>query len=134
MMFTKDQYMGEHEHTALHSTNAGTLIKTVTALYDKLTARGIHFRINPTTGSIISGNTFGGFRPQSCPIGAPQSKHKIGLAVDLYDPEDEIDGHLLANKDLLSEFGVYIEHPDKTPRWSHWQILPPASGKHIFMP
>lgn len=95
---------------------------------------GVSFPISPITKSGVSGQTFGGFRPQDCPQGASNSAHKQGLAVDRYDPLGKIDGWLLEHPEALEKYGVYIEHPDTTQHWSHWTIRPPGSGKHIFYP
>lgn len=97
-------------------------------------ADGVTFPDNPVTGSGVSGQTYGGFRPQDCPQGAPNSSHKEGLAVDRYDPSEAIDEWCLANLDELEQCGIYIEAPSKTVRWSHWTIRPPKSGKRVFLP
>ena len=99
-----------------------------------LKERGLQFHINPNTNSIISGQQYGGFRPQSCPIGAPRSNHKQGLAVDIYDPDNKIDEWCLANLSVLAEFGVWLEHPDATKGWCHLQVVPPRSGNRVFRP
>lgn len=95
---------------------------------------GVKFQINPNTGSQVSGESYGGFRPLSCSIGAAHSAHKQGLAVDIYDPEGEIDVWCMANQDKLEHCGIYIEHPDHTKGWSHWTIRAPGSGHRVFIP
>jgi hypothetical protein len=138
-MFTYEQYIGRwylspdltYERVA---NIQNKLMPAVESLYARLVSEDIEFRTNPTTNSQISGQLYGGFRPQSCTQGAPNSSHKEGLAVDLYDPNGEIDAYLLKNPDVLEEHGIYIEHPDKTPNWSHWSVKPPASGRHVFYP
>jgi len=40
----------------------------------------------------------------------------------------------LANTDKLEAIGLWLEHPESTPRWCHVQIVPPASGKRVFRP
>jgi hypothetical protein len=134
MMFTVEQYLGKHEHTAVHAANADYLVRRTALLMDKLMAMGVEFKNNPKTGTVISGDKFGGFRPQDCPIGAPKSAHKLGLAVDLYDPSGCIDKAIMEHQELLVEYGVYIEHPSKTEGWSHWAVVPPLSNKHVFYP
>ena len=133
-MFTKEQYFRDFEYTKVHSENADYLIKRCSLLENKLLSMGVKFPVNPKTGSHISGDTYGGFRPQECPIGAPKSAHKLGLAVDRYDPTGEIDEALMSHQELLVEYGIYIEHPSKTAGWSHWAVIPPLSNKHIFYP
>lgn len=95
---------------------------------------GVVFKVNPVTGSIVSGETFGGLRPQSCPIGAPKSAHKIGMAVDIYDPSNEIDTWLYNHQTIVNQYGLWFETPSATPRWSHWSIRKPASGRKFFHP
>jgi hypothetical protein len=99
-----------------------------------MVADGVVFPTNPATKTQVAGETYGGFRPQDCPQGAPHSAHKEGLAVDRYDPSGAIDSWLLKNQYALGSCGVYIEHPSTTKGWSHWSIRPPASGHHVFYP
>ena len=95
---------------------------------------GIKFQINPHTGSQVSGDTLGGFRPQTCGIGAIRSAHKDGLAVDIYDPDGAIDEWCLHNLDRLEKCGIYIEDPLSTNGWSHWTIRSPGSKTRVFKP
>jgi hypothetical protein len=137
-MITLEQYFGPHfnspDRTEARTIAANDLLRTVSMLMEEMMAAGVDFPINPATGCEVSGQTYGGFRPQNCPQGAPNSSHKEGMAVDLYDPHGDIDAWLLKNEDVLVRHGVYIEHPDKTKNWSHWSIKPPKSGRHIFWP
>ena len=137
-MLTLTEYVGPHfdsdDWTPKRQENAEMLMEACAMLQTTMVAAGVRFPTNPATGSGISGQTFGGFRPQSCPQGAPDSAHKEGLAVDRYDPHGEIDAWLMKHEDVLAEHGIYIEHPDKTIHWSHWSIKPPRSGRHIFWP
>ena len=138
IVFTLDDYVGPHKNSPdwnqERQNNAIMLIDACTKLQKALENIGIHFPINHKTGTTISGEVYGGFRPQSCPIGAPDSAHKEGLAVDRYDPNGQIDQYLLREIDLLTECGIYIEAPSYTPGWSHWSIRAPGSGHHIFIP
>lgn len=138
MMLTIEEYVGVHQDspdwTQERQDNAARLCVAVNDLAAEMQALGVNFRINPTTGSVVSGQTYGGFRPQDCIQGAPNSSHKKGLAVDLYDPGGDIDCWLMKHVDKLEEYGIYIEHPDDTPHWSHWTIQPPGSGRHVFKP
>lgn len=137
-MITIEEYVGPHadspDWTEERQENAAKLLEACSVLEDEMTASGVEFPINPATGSGVSGQTFGGFRPQDCPQGAANSSHKLGLAVDRYDPHGRIDAWLLAHPDALAEHGIYIEHPDATHTWSHWTIKPPGSGHHVFYP
>lgn len=84
--------------------------------------------------SDVSGDGYGGFRPQDCPIGAKNSSHKEGEGVDRYDPGGNIDAWCMENKDKLEACGIHIEHPSATVGWSHWTIRPPRSGSIVFYP
>ena len=110
------------------------LIPAVSRLKAMAEADGVVFRPNPKTGTIVSGETLGGFRPQAAKVGAPLSNHKHGFAVDLFDPLNEIDAWCMANLAKLAEAGIWIEHPDDTPSWSHWQCQPPRSMRRVFKP
>lgn len=133
-MLNKEQYFNGFTHSASDEKNAEVLISLANSLIAKIQSEGVVFKINPSTGSIISGKTFGGFRPKNCPQGAPASAHKTGMAVDLYDPDGNIDAWLLANAKELETYGLWFEHPDKTAGWSHWGIRKPASGRRFFYP
>jgi len=137
-MITLDQYAGpwsDHiDFDAQRRANAEDLLIKVEALMEFAKADGIEFLIDPDTGSHVGGEIYGGFRPQSCPIGAPNSKHKQGQAVDIYDPDGKVDAWCMANLDRLRQCGIYLEHPDFTKRWSHWQSVAPGSGTRVFKP
>jgi hypothetical protein len=137
-MITLEQYVGVHakskDWTAQRKLNAIELLKHCNALVLAAQADGVDFPVNTKTGSQISGQTFGGFRPQNCPIGAPNSNHKEGRGVDMYDPDNEIDAWCLDNQDKLEAAGIWIEHPDATQSWSHWQSVPPRSGNRVYRP
>ncbi len=137
-MITIEQYVGPHadspDWTPERQANAEALLQACAALEERMQDDGVSFPINPHTGSGVSGQTFGGFRPQDCPQGAPDSSHKEGQAVDRFDPHGEIDVWLMAHQEVLEEFGIYIEHPSATTGWSHWSIRAPRSGKHVFYP
>lgn len=137
-MITLDQYVGiwhtSPDWTDARALNATRLLSACCALEAEMAAGGVRFPDNPATRSGVSGQTYGGFRPQACPIGAERSNHKQGLAVDRYDPGDKIDLWCMAHPDRLERHGIWIEHADATLGWSHWQIVPPRSGARIFRP
>lgn len=114
--------------------NISDLVPSVNALLSIASGAGVSLPINPKTGTQVSGEQYGGFRPQSCRIGAPKSAHKEGLAVDLYDPCGELDGWCLRNLDQLAACGLYLEDPRHTPGWAHLTIRAPKSGKRVFVP
>jgi hypothetical protein len=136
-MILIDDYVGPHagsdDWNQARIDNAVEWLRRVNRLIDAMMSRKLcRFRINPATGTMISGQTFGGFRPQSCPQGAPTSSHKEGKGGDLYDHKNEIDNAI--NDALLIEFDLYREHPDKTKGWVHLTTRPPGSKKRTFMP
>lgn len=135
-MITLDDYFSKWRDKATdeHVANAVALLRAVNALHDALVGMGVTFPYNPNTKSLVSGSQYGGYRPQDCCEGAPKSAHKQGLAVDIYDPNGEIDLTLYNHQELLPQYGIYIEHPEKTKGWSHWSIKSPGSGRHIFYP
>lgn len=137
-MITIAQYFGRWfnhpDATPERKANAAKLLKACSTLEALAVLDGVKFYDNPTTECRQAGEEYGGFRPQSCPIGAPRSAHKEGLAVDLFDPKNEIDAWCMANLDKLEQCGIYIEHPDATPTWSHWTTRAPGSGNRVFHP
>lgn len=137
-MITLAQYVGPHyaspDWTPARRANAEDLLKRCAALEAEMVRAGVEFPDNPATGSGVSGQTFGGFRPQNCPQGAPGSSHKEGRAVDRYDPRGQIDAWVMIHQDRLEAHGLYIEHASATPGWSHWTTRAPRSGSRAFMP
>ena len=137
-MISPSDIIGPWQHssdlTDERRENINDLVTAVNALLAKAKAAGISLPINPKTGTQVSGEQYGGFRPQTCSIGAPKSAHKEGLAVDLYDPAGELDGWCLRNLDQLAACGLYLEDPRHTPGWCHLTIRAPKSGKRVFVP
>ena len=137
-MITETDYVGpwfnSPDLTEARKDNIDKLLDACSRLEARMVADGVDFPLNPATHSNVSGKTYGGFRPQSCPQGAPRSNHKEGLAVDRWDPMGKIDEWCMAHLDALEECGIWIEHPDSTPHWSHWQCVPPRSGRRVFYP
>lgn len=137
-MITLNQYVGIHraspDWTPLREQNATKLLAACCALEVEMARGGVKFPDNPKTKSGVSGETFGGFRPKNCPIGASSSLHKQGQAVDRYDPHGEIDAWCMAHLDRLAHYGIWLEHPAATPTWSHWQSVGVPSGNRVFRP
>ena len=137
-MITLNQYVGPHrdspDWTPAREQAATKLLAACSALEVEMARGGVSFPDNPATHSGVSGQTFGGFRPQNCPQGAPNSSHKEGLAVDRYDPRGEIDQWCVTHQDRLAVHGIYIEAPEATPGWSHWTTRAPGSGRRVFYP
>jgi hypothetical protein len=137
-MITLNQYAGPHsespDFTPQRQFNATKLLAKCTSLQEEMEKDGVHFPINPNTKSQVSGQTYGGFRPKNCPIGSVNSAHKTGEAVDIYDPNGEIDKWCMSHVEILKNHGIHIEHPSATPGWSHWTDRAPPSGRQVFYP
>lgn len=135
-MITVAQYFGEFldhpDALEVRKEAAATLLERVNALLFAYEASDRKVPINPHTGTQVSGVEFGGFRPQSCPQGAPHSSHKEGGGVDVYDPQNRLDDWL--NDDILAAFDLYREHPDSTQGWCHLTTRRPPSGHRTFLP
>lgn len=62
------------------------------------------------------------------------SRHLFGMAVDIYDPNQELQKWCLENVSLLEKIGLWMEHFSTTHNWVHFQICPPGSGDRFFFP
>lgn len=137
-MITLNDYVGPHakspDWTLHRQTCATNMLAKCNSLKQEMEKDGVIFQTNPKTETNISGNTFGGFRPQSCPEGAPNSSHKEGRGIDIYDPDGKIDEWCMFHVERLKVHGIHIEHPFKTPSWSHWTDRAPPSGRQVFYP
>lgn len=81
-----------------------------------------------------------GWRPPAVNAGtpgaAPNSKHTTGQAIDLADPDGDLDEWLLSatGQAAMVEIGLWQEHPAATKGWAHVQTVPPRSGNRTFYP
>ena len=137
-MITLEQYFGpwlrHADATPVKQKNAETMLVAVNGLMAEAEADGVVFFTNPSTDSQVSGTQQGGFRPRLSTQGAPNSSHKEGTGVDLFDPHNKIDEWCMKNLDKLEKYGIYIEHPSATHSWSHWTTRKPHSGNRVFYP
>jgi hypothetical protein len=62
------------------------------------------------------------------------SKHGSMQAIDLCDPEADLDQFVMDNQKLLESCGLWAEHPATTKGWCHLQSVAPKSGRRIFYP
>lgn len=135
--FTIEDYFGpwrEHEDvTPEVYENAKDLLTRVNTVCEIVDMTGVDFLLNTKTGSYVSGEKYGGFRPQECAIGAINSSHKTGQGVDIYDPKHDIAMYFFKHQSLLKEHGLAMEHPDATPSWCHLTSRIPG-GKTCFYP
>lgn len=97
---------------------------------------GVGMDPSPKTGTLITS----GWRPPevnaSIPNAAPKSHHMAGRAVDLYDPDGELDDWLMSDPGQaeLEHVGLWMEHPSATKGWCHLQTVAPRSGRRVFYP
>jgi hypothetical protein len=81
-----------------------------------------------------------GWRPPEVNAATPgasrTSLHMTGQAIDIFDPDGALDAWLMSapGQAALVRIGLWLEHPDKTPRWAHLQTVPPASKRRVFWP
>jgi hypothetical protein len=141
MITVDDYFMGRREQYPLALSpdierNAARTVVVFNALMARAMAYGVRFPVNPKTGSPFSS----GWRPPAVNAATPgaskTSLHMIGKAGDIYDPDGKIGAWLMTDsgQQALKDVGIWIEHPDATPTWSHWQIVPPGSGRRVFYP
>jgi len=124
---------GKYGMTQEVRDNAEGLLVKVNKLLDLIEPH-VTLDINPGTGTYLSS----GWRPAELnakvPGAAIKSKHITGLALDLYDPDGDIDNYLMSNLGVLEECGLWLEHPLATKNWCHLQSVPPKSGNRVFYP
>ena len=140
-MITVAQYFGPKfthpDATPERVNNAVRLLDRVNALLDTARTLGVYKDwVDPDTGSQVSGakggSGDGGFRLSTSATGAPNSTHKQGQGVDVYDPLNRLDFWL--TDDILEAHGLYREAPSATPTWVHMQAVPPRSGRRTYQP
>lgn len=64
-----------------------------------------------------------------------KSKHLFGQALDIYDPNKELQEWCKANQTFLKQIGIWLEDFSFTRNWVHFQIVPYGSyreGKSIW--
>jgi hypothetical protein len=136
--FTIDDYFGRwlgHKDMTLEvHQNAEDLLQRVNTVCEICDMDGVDFPLNPRTKSYVSGEQYGGFRPQDCPVGAPKSSHKTGQGIDIYDPRHELATWFHKHAAVLKDHGLAMEHPDDTPTWLHLTSRIPKSGRTVFKP
>jgi len=135
-MITLEDYFGHQSHVEPPSDevqiNARELLIRVNALLDVINESfpGIGAAMHPRVNS--------GWRPAAynatVPGAAVKSKHITGQAIDLADPDGELDELLVNHQNLLVIAGLWQEHPLATKNWMHVQSVPPRSGNRTFYP
>lgn len=88
---------------------------------------------------IVIDTVASGWRPPVVNSGtknaAVGSKHLTARAVDVRDtPDRDLARWCLRNLDVLDDIGLWMEDPQWTPTWVHLQIVPPGSGRRVYVP
>jgi hypothetical protein len=127
MITLADFYMGRDQTYARDLTDEvrRNAERTVAAANKLLNLFGEHRDVNS------------GWRPAAVnattPGAAMRSKHMLGLAVDLSDPDGALDDFLFIEGNVenpwspLTELNLWQEHPAATKGWCHIQIVPYGS-------
>lgn len=141
-MITLDNYfMGRREQYPQAITpdierNAQQTVEAANKLLTQARSYGVSLDLNPKTGSMVAS----GWRPPELNAkvagAAPNSKHMTGQAVDIYDPDGDLDEWLMTGEGqaALIALHLWLEHPSATKSWSHLQTIPPRSGRRVFYP
>lgn len=114
-----------------HQHNIELLLKKVNAVQE---AYGGHFQVTSGYRSLqdhLRIYASKGIPKARVPMG---SKHLVGHAVDIYDPDGHLK-HWLQNDPVgiacLDQQNLFCE--ENTTNWMHFQQLPPKSGKRWFI-
>lgn len=103
------------------NARASDLLTKVNALFPDCTLRSGH-RTREKTLALIAA----GYRAS---LGG---KHEQCYAVDIADPDDQLDANL--DDTILADAGLYREAPHATVSWCHLQTVAPKSGHRTFEP
>lgn len=106
----------------------------VNDLLTRMAADGIVPEASPITLTPVTS----GWRPvainAATPGAAARSLHITCEAIDLFDPEGELDDWCMSHLQDLQDCALYLEHPAATKGWCHLQTRAPRSGKRVFYP
>jgi hypothetical protein len=141
MLTLRDYWMGRDAEYPLAMTpdiehNAQTTVRLVNELLARAAEDDVRPHTHPKTGTLVSS----GWRPPALNAATPgaafRSKHMTGEAIDLFDPEGDLDEWLMgaAGQLALTQVGLWMEHPSATKGWCHLQTKPPRSGRRVFYP
>lgn len=130
-LITRDNYLKQRDityHKEWNKKLEKTMDDTIQQINDFL--KEIHF---------FDVEVVSGWRPQqlndSIKNAATQSKHLTCQAVDLLDLKPFPLMHAILENLIAAEVhGVYFEDFSYTPSWVHIQVVPPKSGRRVFVP
>lgn len=139
MITLQDYWMGRDvEYAAALNADirhhAAITIERVNKLLVLAKTGGVSLEIHPRTRSLVSSGWRSPAVNAATPGAAPRSKHMTGQALDVYDPDGDIDEWALANPKILADLGLWQEHPSATKSWAHFQTVAPRSGNRVFYP
>ena len=141
MITITDYFMGRRETHGLACSpsierEAARTVDLVGKLLVQAQTFGVTLERSPRTGTLVAS----GWRPPeincATPGAAPNSKHMTGQALDVYDPDGDLDEWLISGEGqaALQALGLWMEHPSATKGWAHLQTIPPRSGRRVFYP
>lgn len=141
MITVNDYWMGRDKTYPLALSadirrNAETMVELVNKLLTLAKVAGVTLETNPRTGTIVSS----GWRPPevnaNTPNAATRSKHMTGQALDLFDPDGDLDDWLMTDdgQRAMADLGLWHENPAATKGWAHLQTVSPRSGRRTFYP
>lgn len=141
MILLADYFMGRREQYPLAMSpeierQALLTCELASKLLEQARTYGVSLDVNPKTRSLVAS----GWRPPAYNAtvagAAPNSKHMTGQAIDIYDPDGDLDDWLMTGEGqaALMALGLWMEHPSATKSWSHLQTIPPRSSKRVFYP
>lgn len=141
MITVADYFMGRREKypTALSPSIEREAYRTV-ELANKLLAQAVTFGVSVDLHPVNKSPVSSGWRPpavNSATAGAAvNSKHMTGQAIDIYDPDGDLDEWLMTGEGqaAMTALGLWHEHPSATKGWAHLQTIPPRSGRRTFYP
>ncbi|PTT75175.1 hypothetical protein DBR42_29475 [Pelomonas sp. HMWF004] len=141
MITVDDYFMGRRQAYPLALTpeierNAWRTVDLASKLLVQAQSYGVSVDHHPLTKSPVSS----GWRPPSVNAGTPgaavNSKHMTGQAIDIYDPDGDLDDWLMSGEGqaAIVALGLWMEHPSATKGWAHLQTVPPRSQRRVFYP
>lgn len=141
MITIADYFMGRREKYPLALTpdierEALRTVDLANKLLTQAQTYGVTVDIHPVNKSPVSS----GWRPPevnaATPNAAVRSKHMTGQAIDIYDPDGDLDEWLMTGEGqaALVALGLWHESPSATKGWAHVQTIPPRSGRRTFFP
>jgi len=141
MITIADYFMGRREKYPLALTpdierEAFRTVDLANKLLSQAQTYGVTVDMHPVNKSPVSS----GWRPPevnaATPNAAARSKHMTGQAIDIYDPDGDLDAWLMTGEGqaAMVALGLWHEHPSATKGWAHVQTVPPRSNNRTFYP